>query len=146
MTLQPMRVKLRDFEDHTYRSFHQMSDRHPIQARFMAFWPCSVSLVCATAEQMLDAIHPLAYDPPGIRRSLIGRVASILATEAVCIEFLILLPTVITPVRYVCALIDPKNIAPLWGFPYGCSCPSCRVPRHINDDLLPASVKFQTLI
>lgn len=132
--IHPIRMKLRDLETRTYSSFHELSDRRPFQARLLAFWPCSVSLISEMAEIFAWAIHPFESDLP---KPLAGKVAMILAKEVFCIELFILLPSIITPVRYVLALIHPKNIAPLWGFPYPCHCPSCNSFEYAREKFYP---------
>jgi hypothetical protein len=95
-------------------------------------------LICGAAEHIDDIIHPFQFDPPESKRTLAGRVGSIFSTAMVSLVMLVALPTVITPFRYVCALIRPKSIAPLWGFPYPCRCPSCQVPHSEDVYVLPA--------
>lgn len=123
-------MNIREFETNIYNSFHRLSDFHPIQSRLMAPWPCAVSLFCCTCECMYGMIHPKI--PHNDQNSLIGKISSVAINELTNFEIMCL-AFLFTPFRWVAATINPKNISPLWSFPYPCHCPSCN--PNVSDSL-----------
>jgi hypothetical protein len=131
-------MTIRNFETETYSSFHALANQSPWKARMIAFWPCTVSVVCATVEIFQKALHPLQNSFKTNEHSLAKRTVFIIADEAVHFGLLAAIP-LLTPIRYLFALYNPKSISPLWGFPYPCHCPTCHPP--LSKDPLDEHIK-----